>query len=99
MFFVLDKVDSLTLGVAICLQGTESGVANVPHISIEEIWNETAALLDSKPSQGGLLLSLPAPADEEDIEENLSSIKQFAGIQFSTYQSSTGVTRVHLCCC
>lgn len=51
-------------------------VANAPFISIEEIWEETASLFDTRPIQGGgdRFLSLP---DEDAVEQNLSaSIKQ-----------------------
>ena len=45
-------------------QGTEAKVAAGPAVSIEEIWKETATILDTEPAKGGLLPLPDAPAPE-----------------------------------
>ncbi len=52
-------------------QGTEAKVAAGPAVSIEEIWKETAMILDTEPAKGGLLplpdAAAPAPARSGSI--------------------------------
>ena len=68
---------------------TEATVAAAPAVSIEEIWRETAEILDTQPAPGGLL-ALPAPSRSQSFRleiEDDADVTDVSGRQIASHSA------------